>query len=259
VILLVGAGKLGLHLAGALAEKAISPLQVWSRSGRNDRLAGTGSVEWFDDPKALSPRPELCLLCVPDGAIAEVAEKLRDVLSPDTPVAHTSGTTPGSVLAPFFPHYGVWYPLQTFSPGQRVDWQQVPILVHGSDSGTADALWALAQRLSGHVVRADDAQRASVHLAAVFANNFTNHLFHIAERICAENQVDFRILLPLIEATVQKIRYLSPAEAQTGPVVRGDLQTLARHAEHLAEHPHWGELYRLLSEDIARERQPPKQ
>ena len=253
--LIVGAGKLGLHLVRALLERGAGPLQVLSPSGKKASVPDSKEVEWFASTAGLDPRPRICVLCVPDAAIADAARTLADALEPGTPVAHTSGTVSAKELAPFFAHHGVCYPLQTFTPGRPVDWSQVPLLVQGSDPEALEIFTEFARTLGGRIVDSDDERRAALHLAAVFANNFTNHFFSIAHQICTEAGLDFRLLLPLVEATVEKIRHIPPLEAQTGPVVRGDLPTIARHLERLKAHPEWAELYRAVSDDIARMRQ----
>lgn len=251
-MLLVGLGNLGQHLATALHQNGVPFGQILARNENKADIALALNAQLVTRFADLDARPGLCVLCVPDGAIAAVAEQLQGFLHPETAVVHTSGGTPSTVLAPYFVRHGVFYPLQTFSPGQKIDWPEVPILVYSPEEKLRLELLRLALRLSPLARVADDAQREALHVAAVFVNNFSNHLFRIGAEICTEKGLDFALLRPLIQATVDKLALLDPAAAQTGPARRGDTETMARHLRFLAGHPDWATFYRLFSEAIAK-------
>jgi predicted short-subunit dehydrogenase-like oxidoreductase (DUF2520 family) len=229
--------------------------------GRNNRttraLSAELSVPGTTDPDRIDPTADAYLLAVPDDAIAAVARQLTGVLSPHALVLHTSGATPTAPLAAFFERAGVFYPLQSFNRTQPLDWAQVPILYFTLDPADEAACAELAAALSPRTARVDDEQRAQLHVAAVFANNFTNHLFDIAYRIAADASLDFDLLLPLIRRTVARLDGTTPpAEWQTGPAVRGDRATIERHLWALSDHPEWQQLYTLLTELIANRQTP---
>jgi predicted short-subunit dehydrogenase-like oxidoreductase (DUF2520 family) len=204
--------------------------------------------------KQVDTTADLYLLAIPDDAIAAVAHRLSTVL-PDTAfVVHTSGATPTAAVANSFTRAGVFYPLQSFNRSQPVDWTQVPLLYHATGPVDLAACAELAAALSSLVSPADDAQRATLHLAAVFANNFTNYLYTIAHRLTTDAEIDFALLLPLIRHTAQRLDGdTTPRHWQTGPAVRHDRATLQRHLAALASHPEYAKLYAELTRLIQEE------
>ena len=252
-VVMVGAGRLASQLAPALARAGCPVTAVWSRSaaaatalaGRLPAARATTSLHFADLPPGA-----LLLLAVPDDAIAPVAARLR--VAPHVTVAHTSGSVSLEVLRDLHPSAGVFYPVQTFSAGRTADWQHVPLLVEGSDARTGAQLATLARRLSHHVHAVDSARRRQLHLAAVFAGNFTNHLLTVAETLCQTAALDFAWLQPLVRETIDKALTLGPAAAQTGPARRRDADVLAAHAAMLAPRPDLQSLYQLISDGIAR-------
>lgn len=201
-------------------------------------------------PSTLPPA-DLYLLAVPDAAVPEV---LATVTWPaGALVAHVAGALPLAVFAAT-PQVrgGVLYPLQTFSPGRAIDWPTVPLFVEAADAATESTLLALAQSLSQRVALLDSAQRLRLHLGAVFASNFTNHVLGIAHELLNEAELDFALLAPLVRETVDKAlaAQLGPFVVQTGPAARHDAPTLAAHTAALANHPAWQMLYTQLTQSI---------
>jgi predicted short-subunit dehydrogenase-like oxidoreductase (DUF2520 family) len=195
------------------------------------------------------PPADLYLLAVPDAAVATLLASIpwpKDAL-----VAHVAGALPLPVVAsrPDL-RGGVLYPLQTFSPGRAIDWATVPLCVEGSDPAAGQTLENLARSLSLHVLRLSSAQRLQLHVAAVFANNFTNHLLGIADALLAEAGLPAELLAPLVRETVAKALANPPFAVQTGPAARRDAPTLAAHQAALAAHPEWQALYAQLTASI---------
>lgn len=252
-ISIIGAGNVGTQLGAHLRHCGLEIVELLARenSSRLQRLAAQLGARACTDFSALSGDVDLLLIAVSDQAIASVGEaiakeeKLKNLLC-----AHTSGATAMAVLAPYLDNYGSFYPLQTFSVGRQIDMAQVPICVDAARGDSREKLLALAAILSPKVQIISDAQRAKLHVAAVMVNNFSNHLFYLAGELCAQNEVDFSILQPLIVETVAKLGELSPKQAQTGPARRGDLQTIQQHEKQLAANPKMLEIYRLLSQSI---------
>jgi len=247
----IGAGNVAWHMAPALENIGCYVKYVCSRNPRNaralvNRLYEAEAVQGTD----LRPyATDLYLLTVPDDHIEAVAQQL--MLPPESTLLHTSGTQPLSVLEFAAAAYkGVFYPLQTFSKEKRIEWGQVPMLVESDDKGTRKMLLQLGKKLSQTVSVVPSAQRSVVHLAAVFACNFSNHMLTVAQDIMQENQLKYEWLKPLIVETIDKALSLAPDQAQTGPARRKDLQTLEKHLQMLGPRQDLTELYQTISQHI---------
>lgn len=210
-------------------------------------LAGELSAEAVNDPARITAGADLYILAVNDDAILTVASQLP---VHDRLVVHTSGSTGMEVLQHASDRIGVLYPLQTFSKSRDVDFSVVPLAVEGNSDPVVQTLEDLAGKISGHVLRMDSLQRRALHVAAVFACNFTNHLYTIAAGIMEQNQLDFDLLRPLIRETSAKVQSFMPHGVQTGPAARGDEETMRKHLEFLREQPELAALYRDLSQRI---------
>ncbi len=198
------------------------------------------------------------VIAVADNAIREVALHLHDIVSeeegPVPVVAHTSGATPMEILS-MFARYGVFYPLQTFSPGVKVDFQKVPLLVDGSDESVRKMLADLGAKVSRRVMYCSDRQRVRLHLAAVFACNFTNEMLAIASSILAGAALPEDILNPLIEQTLSKALSKGAANVRTGPAIRGDFPTIERHLSLLEPDSAPKKIYEAVTEAILNARE----
>ncbi|MCC6280070.1 MAG: DUF2520 domain-containing protein [Saprospiraceae bacterium] len=249
-IVIVGSGRIAWHLGKRLKAKGLPVSQVLSRTAAHARaLAETLQAPWSDDWSKVIPDADWLLMAIRDDVIDDVAS----LLSPHVPGAlatHTSGATPGSVLRPFFQRYGVFYPLQTFSMERSPVWSKIPFCVDAAAESDVLFLIKIAKTISNLAYRVTDAQRAQLHVAAVFANNFANHCFSIAEKILEEKDLPFDMLHPLMEETLAKALQNSPDKMQTGPAIRGDMDTIKRHLELLGDHPEWQDLYKKISESI---------
>lgn len=188
---------------------------------------------------------DLIILAVPDDAIEEVLKFYQ--FNAEHMLIHTSGAASMDIIQ--HERTGVFYPLQTFTWGEVVDFSGIPILVEGSSLRVEDALIEIARRLSNTVHLLSSEKRQKLHVAAVLVSNFTNHLYHRAEKWLAESNLSLEILYPLIDETLRKAKKLGPEKAQTGPARRGDEQTLSLHKE-IIQHPELKRLYHLISEDI---------
>jgi predicted short-subunit dehydrogenase-like oxidoreductase (DUF2520 family) len=198
-------------------------------------------------------RADLYLLLVPDAQIGEVAKVLQKHISSTSLVMHASGATPADVLAPYFEHHGVFYPLQTFSRERVLDFTEVPLCLYTAQEQDYEQVASIARSLVKNVYAVGDEQRAQLHLAAVFVNNFTNYLQYIGQEIAQENQLPGTLLQPLLQETIAKLDDLKPAVAQTGPAIRNDRPTMERHLAMLTQHSQWAELYKQLSQGIAQD------
>lgn len=238
-------------LGPALAAVGHQVVFVWNRSAASaETLAGQLLGAQFL-PRLTAPLPlaDVYLLAVPDAAVAPL---LASTPWPEGAlVAHLAGALPLSVFeAQPAVRGGVFYPLQTFSPGRTIDWPTVPLCIEANNLTAEATLLDLASSLSQHVRRLDSTQRLKLHVAAVFANNFTNHLLGIADALLAEAALPPELLAPLVHETVDKALANPPFAVQTGPAVRRDAPTLAAHHTALAAHPAWQALYAQLTASI---------
>ena len=249
-IVIVGAGRIAWHLGKRLKSKGLPVAQVISRTAETaENLAENLQTVWSDLPSDLLPDADWVILAVRDDAITAVAEAFAPY-GQNALVTHTSGGTAGAVLAPYFERYGVFYPLQSFSLEHTPVWSKIPFCVDAQSNEDVLFLKKIAKTIGNLVYRVNDEQRALLHVAAVFANKFANRCFAIAEKILDEKDLPFELLHPLMEETLAKALQDSPARMQTGPAMRGDIDTVNRHLKLLAENPEWQEIYRELSENI---------
>ena len=192
---------------------------------------------------------DVVLVAVPDNALAAVAAEIK--VKPATLVAHTSGSQPLDVLASVAgAAIGVFYPLQTFSKSKPVDFAQVPMLVEAQDEATLELLKRLAQSISTSVEAVGSRARKQLHLAAVFACNFTNHLLGISQQLLQEANLPSQLLQPLLQETIAKATQQPPFSVQTGPAIRHDENVIQAHLLMLQQQPQWQEIYSLLTQSI---------
>lgn len=242
-ITILGNGNVAQNLFEAFFESnSINVVQVVGRKiEKLNYFKGRTCLATYKDK--LLPA-DIYLLAISDDAIAEVSHNLKV----DGLLLHTSGAVPLSHLNEHS-RIGVFYPLQTFSPGRIMDFATIPICVEANNSEDLHRLQTLGILLSNTLTTIDSQKRKALHLAAIFVNNFTNFMYSIGEQVCLDNEVDFSLLQPLIEETANKVRSMSPNVVQTGPAKRGDLKTLHAHLPLLNNKNH-REIYILLSNSI---------
>lgn len=248
-IVLLGSGNVATHLGGALVRAGHRIRQVYSRTAAHAQtLADALGARPTTDLATIEVQADVYIISVKDDVLAAVAAQLPPTLQGI--VVHTAGSVDMAVLDEHAADYGVLYPLQTFSKAKAVDFATVPIAVEASDEAASVRLEALAGSLSRRVFRCDSKQRISLHVAAVFACNFTNHFYGIAADILNRYDLDFDLIRPLVLETAQKVMEHQPKDVQTGPAVRNDLRTMEKHLELLEADPALSRLYRLISERI---------
>lgn len=232
----VGAGNLGTHLAFALQAAGHDIACVCA----NTQASADTLVKRLKLPQEcavteigmLKPA-DLYVLAVPDRVISDISSAWPSVLRQGV-VVHTSGATPMDELRTTGLRYGVLYPMQTFSKSKDVDFKSIPCFVEGCDTEVVKTLVAVGQSVSDVVRELDSTNRCLLHVAAVFACNFTNHLYTLAFDLLERQGIDPKCLIPLIDETAEKIHTIHPQNAQTGPALRKDLTTINRHLEGLS-------------------------
>ena len=243
-IILVGSGNVATHLGIALQNCNYKIVQVYSRSIENaKKLAQKLNTDFTNDLTQLKCA-DLIIVSVKDDAISSVLSKLKD-----TAIVHTSGSIGIDVFNKIHKNCGVFYPLQTFNKEISLDFSDIPLCIEANNPAFEDQLIALARNLSKTAIRINTEERQQLHIAAVFASNFSNQMFTIAANLLTKKNIDFSILLPLIRQTVQKLEDNSPKEIQTGPAQRNDISIINEHLKAL-EQTDVHELYALISQNI---------
>ena len=247
----IGSGNLAWHLAPALDNTGYPVREVYSPRRKNaealvEKLYNASTVSTLDFSASPS---RVFVIAVADDAIADIADEI--VLPDDSILLHTSGSQPLDVLRrATTSRIGVFYPLQTFTKNRKVDLGEIPIFIESDDLATEKVLLEMAKAISKKVNKITSAERKALHVAAVFASNFTNHMLTIAGDIMKERKLDFEVLKPLIAETINKALTMGPDAAQTGPAKRGDLEILDRHLEFLQNDEDVAEIYRVVSQHI---------
>ena len=242
-VVLLGTGNVAQHLHRVFFKaKEVTLRQVYGRNREQLRYFARQSAV-TDSLKDLEVA-DLYILAVSDRAIAPMAQLLNNK---DGLVAHTSGSV--SIQSLPQERRGVFYPLQTFTKGKKVDFSEIPIGIEAENATDMRLLHNLAQAIGSKSHDINSKQREKLHLSAVLVNNFTNHLYHLASEICKANHIPFHLLLPLIRETTDKVAHLSPYDAQTGPARRNDNVTMQHHLGELSD-PLQQKIYQLISESI---------
>lgn len=249
MITLIGSGNVATWIAQRLQGNPRFPItQVFSRHLEHAQtLADLLNAEAIEDIRKLNPDNQIFIFALADKAYDEILPLLPFKL----PLAFTtSGTVSCQCLKDYAEQYGVIYPLQTFTKTQDMRALEVPLCLESDFAGEHKTLmWELARELSPTCYEVSEAQRAKMHVAAVFACNFSNAMYQIAYKLLKENGLPFEILLPVLHQTVEKVAQMTPAEAQTGPAVRGDVNVMRAQISTLSD-DRLKELYRLVSELI---------
>jgi predicted short-subunit dehydrogenase-like oxidoreductase (DUF2520 family) len=243
-ITIIGSGNVAQHLIRAFAKsELIDIVQVFARKKENvsSLIEYSKIVSDFEELK----EADLYIIAVSDKAIADVSKQLP---FQNRIVVHTSGAASLDVLD-IKNRRGVFYPLQTFSKNKEVDFSMVPMCLEAENTFDFRVLEMVSKAISTTVFAINSDQRKALHVAAVFVNNFTNHLYQIGQEICEEHQVPFEVLKPLIQETAEKVNTLAPIDAQTGPAKRRDLTTIEAHLDYLTNE-NQKNIYKILTQSI---------
>lgn len=253
-VVIIGAGNMATQLCKNYFDKGAPVYQVYSRNHERSKAL----EKWCQHAAAKSystvdGHADFYLLCVPDNAITGVAKDVqRMIKNPKAIVAHTSGSTPSTLLQDVFSEYcGVFYPLQSLRKERLLSLQKTTLLISANSTKALNELMALARLISDEVYKCSDDMRSRIHVPAVIVNNFVNYLYHVAYDYCDQENIPFHYLYDLIRETAERISTgQMPADMQTGPAVRQDTLTLGRHNEQLKAYPDYKKLYHYLTKKI---------
>jgi predicted short-subunit dehydrogenase-like oxidoreductase (DUF2520 family) len=243
-VVILGAGNVATHLFNAFQEtENIKVVQVYNRSKKKLAFFETKTNTTTSISKIIDA--DVYLISVSDDSISSLSKKLQ---FNNKLVAHTSGSVAMNQISTHNTP-SVFYPLQTFTSGKKVDFRTIPLCIEATKKNDLLLLENLAKSISDNVYQIDSKQRKALHIAAVFVNNFVNHLYQKGEEICKENNVSFDILKPLILETARKVSELSPKKSQTGPAKRNDNKVIKQHLSDLNTTAQQ-EIYTLLTKSI---------
>lgn len=249
-IVLIGAGRLATNVGKELSRKGHEIVQVYSRTMESaEMLAKIVDAEAVNDLSAVIKDADVYLVAVKDSVLKTLIPELCKGREEQL-FAHTAGSIEMNVFKGYAKHYGVFYPMQTFSKEREVDLQKVTCFVEASDAESLEVLKALALTITPKVMELDTEHRRYLHLAAVFACNFANHCFTLSAKVLEEKGIDFAVMLPLIDEMVRKVHTVHPKEAQTGPAARGDNNVMEAQMK-LLDDPAMKEIYRVFSKSIS--------
>jgi predicted short-subunit dehydrogenase-like oxidoreductase (DUF2520 family) len=243
-VVVIGSGNVAHHLISAFNNnETVNIVQVFVRNLEK-------GIENFPNEKITHSfsnlkEADVYLICVTDNAIASVSSQIpfKNKL-----VLHTSGSVPLNHLDSKN-RKGVFYPLQTFSKSKTISFREIPICIEAEKEDDFALIEKIAKAITLKTYSIDSNQRKAIHVAAVFVCNFVNYLYTIGNSICEENKIPFEILEPLILETANKIKTLSPQEAQTGPAKRNDTETINSHLNFLTDTSQ-KEIYKILTKSI---------
>lgn len=247
-IVIIGSGNVATVLGKKFKAAGHNILQVVSRNAKAaTELAYQLDTESSNYFSVVNKNADVYIIAVSDDAIEKV---IADIKVPGRVVAHTAASIPKDILKNVSEHYGVFYPLQSLRK-EMTQLPEMPLFVEGNDDKTNSVLTKLAKSISpDHVIVATEGEREKMHVAAVIVNNFTNHLFALAENFCKKEGLNFKELIPLIEETINRVKTHSPGETQTGPAKREDSDTIKKHLDLLEKHPQLKKIYEVFTESI---------
>ena len=247
-IVVLGSGNVATHLSIAFYQAGFKILQVYSRNLGNAReLANKIGANFTSDLAKINDNSDLYLFAISDSAIQSVLENKNWT---GKILVHTAGSISIEIFKPYSENFGVIYPLQTFSKKRDIDISNVPFFIEASSQGIADTLESLVKKISKIIYSISFKDREILHLAAVFANNFSNHMFAVAAEILKKHNLPFDYLKPLIEETSLKAIELGPTAAQTGPAIRANPDVMQKHITLLENETELQNLYKFISDNI---------
>ncbi len=248
-VTIIGAGNVAHNFGLAFRQAGYLISEIYSRTQNSAMLLSqTLNCDYTTKLADLSEKTDIFVIAVNDDAIEEVLDQIPHK---NKPIIHTSGSAPIDVFkGKGFTKYGIFYPVQSFSKHEPESLAPIPICVEANDIETENLFLSFARSVSSKVYSLDSNKRKTLHVAAVFANNFSNHMFHIADKILEKDSISFEIIRPLIEKTADKIKMEKPVNAQTGPAVREDKKVIKSHLDYLSNNSTYRDIYDLITKDI---------
>ncbi len=248
-IVLIGAGNLATHLSKALIKEGNYICQVFSRTIESARELGVKiGINYTNNINEVYTNADIYIFSVSDRAIEQI---LKNITVEENPLLiHTAGSIDMKIFKCYSKNYGVMYPLQTFSKKRLVNFREIPVCIEASNNESMEVIQQMSCSISDSVYKMKYDKRVYLHLSAVFACNFTNYMYSVANRILEQNDIPFDIMKPLIKETVSKVEDIPPVKAQTGPAIRNDKEVILKHKELLENNTDLQKLYTFVSNSI---------
>ena len=247
-VVIIGAGNVASVFGRLILAASHEIIQVYSRSISSAQSLGKElGCSFVDNLEAVDLTADIYILAITDNALQNIQDSL---FLGDKLVVHTAGSVSKKVLSNISSQYGVLYPLQSLRKDQSADQSIIPLLIDANKESVLSIIEQFAFTLSSVVCIVGDDKRLCLHLAAVIVNNFTNHLYTLTAEYCKNEEVDFKMLQPIIEQTALRLRANLPADLQTGPAIRNDQSTLDKHIQALANHPELKTIYLIFTESL---------
>lgn len=249
-IVYIGAGNVAFHFANTLS-KHFEIIQIYSKSIKNaESLANQFNCKFTNKISEIAKNADIYFISLKDDIIEDVLKKLNFKM----PLSiHTSGSTDINILKNYSTDFGVIYPLQTFSKNSELDLSEIPLFIEANDDKTLNSIKQVAECISQKTFNCSSENRQLLHIAGVFTNNFTNHLFSLSNKILKNIGYEFDVLKPLISETLSKAIKLGPEKSQTGPAIRNDKNIINKHLEILENYKDCQKMYSFVSESIIKE------
>ena len=248
-IVLIGAGNLATHLGKALHAAGHDMAQVFSRTMQSaETLASLLDAEPLTYMAQVRDDADVYIFSVKDSALEQLISQLCG--GEKKVFLHTAGSMPMSVFRGKALHYGVLYPMQTFSKQREVDFSIIPCFIEANDEFALKQIEGLAGQISHRVYQLSSEDRKYLHLSAVFACNFANHCYAASQELLQQHGIPFDVMLPLIDETAAKVHGMTPKEAQTGPAVRYDENVIGKQIQLLENQPYFQKIYDCMSKSI---------
>ncbi|MBK8625996.1 MAG: DUF2520 domain-containing protein [Saprospiraceae bacterium] len=257
---IIGSGNVAWHLANRLSLAGYEIINVCGRNPEEEAEpfeSITEGLVYVPNIELLDDGSDIYILCVNDDAIQEVLDTLPFKLNDNQILVHTSGSVPSSVLAEYAKNYGVLWPVMTltkYKEPQYID--SIPYVITSHNEYVSYHLVTMADQISSHFTMMVDEKRIQLHLAAVIANNFSNHIFTLTAEYCEKMELDFDLLKDIIGETAYKIETEEPANLQTGPAKRNDKRTIEKHLQMLEDQPDLYKIYCIFTESIIQKYHP---
>jgi len=247
-VVIIGAGNVASVFGRLISAANHEIIQVYSRSISSAQSLGKElGCSFVDNLEAVDLTADIYILAITDNALQNIQDSL---FLGDKLVVHTAGSVSKKVLSNISSQYGVMYPLQSLRKDQSADQSIIPLLIDANKESVLSIIEQFAFTLSSVVSIVGDDKRLCLHLAAVIVNNFTNHLYTLTAEYCKNEEVDFKMLQPIIEQTALRLRANLPADLQTGPAIRNDQSTLDKHIQALSNHPELKTIYLIFTESL---------
>jgi predicted short-subunit dehydrogenase-like oxidoreductase (DUF2520 family) len=247
-VVIIGAGNVAHHLVRSITSSGNKLIQIYNRTLSHISPTST-STNVTETINSISRDADIYIICVKDTAISEIANKLK---LENKLVVHTSGNRSMHLLDNCSTNIGVFYPIQSFTKNIPIQFRKIPIVIEANNDEAQGILVDFARSISEQVILMNEIDRQKLNIAGVFVNNFTNYIYSMAYDYLKKENIDFTILQPLIQNTVDKLELGIPKEMQTGPAVRGDKETIESHMNLLSTHPFLQKIYLDVSEGIVK-------